>query len=246
MHNCQFSHSTTAYVVGSSAGSTAGVIRDNPAELAKPPREPDRETDMLQPDKAELLERLRGRPFYTLASLGVATDMRRNEMLALLWQDIDLDAGRLTVEQALEQTAAHGIRVKAPKTRHGRRTISLPVHIVTELRQHWREQQELRLAMGLGRRQGHSRVRYARRRLRELGDRHAAMDGASGRNRDAPREVAQPAPHTRKYAYHWRRRCPDRESPPRPCVAHDHAQCIWPLDPLWRRSSRSDRGRSVR
>jgi len=84
-----------------------------------------------------------------LASLALATGMRRNEMLALRWQDIDLD-GRLTVEQALEQTAAHGIRVKAPKTRHGRRTISLPVHIVTELRQHWREQQELRLAMGLG------------------------------------------------------------------------------------------------
>jgi integrase len=128
-----------------------GVIRDNPAELAKPPREPDRETEMLQPDRAaELLERLRGRPFYMLASLALATGMRRNEMLALRWQDIDLDAGRLTVEQALEQTAAHGIRVKAPKTRHGRRTISLPVHIVTELRQHWREQQELRLAMGLG------------------------------------------------------------------------------------------------
>jgi integrase len=66
---------------------------------------------------AELLERLRGRPFYMLASLALATGMRRNDMLALRWQDIDLDAGRLTVEQALEQTAAHGIRVKAPKTR---------------------------------------------------------------------------------------------------------------------------------
>jgi hypothetical protein len=93
-----------------------GVIRDNPAELAKPPREPDRETEMLQPNQAaELLERLRGRPFYMLASLALATGMRRNEMLALRWQDIDLDAGRLTVEQALEQTAAHGIRVKAPR-----------------------------------------------------------------------------------------------------------------------------------
>src|SRR5262249_56533605 len=79
-----------------------GVIRDNPAELAKPPREPDRETEMLQPDRAaELLERLRGRPFYMLASLALATGLRRNEMLALRWQDIDLDAGRLPVEQAL-------------------------------------------------------------------------------------------------------------------------------------------------
>jgi integrase len=130
---------------------TWGIIRDNPAELAKPPRTPDRETTMLQPDQAALLlERLRGKPLYMLASLALATGMRRNEMLGLSWGRVDLEAGRLTVEQALEQTAAYGIRVKSPKTRHGRRTISLPAHTVAELRQHWREQQEQRLAAGLG------------------------------------------------------------------------------------------------
>jgi integrase len=128
-----------------------GVIRDNPAELAKPPKAPDRETEMLQPDQAAmLLNRLRGKPLYLLASLALATGARRNEMLALRWRDVDLDAARLTIEQALEQTAAYGIRIKPPKTRHGRRTISLPAHVVAELRQHWREQQEQRLAVGLG------------------------------------------------------------------------------------------------
>jgi integrase len=128
-----------------------GVIRDNPAELAKPAKAPDRETSMLQPDQAAaLLERLRGKSLYLIASLALGTGMRRNEMLGLRWQDIDLDAGRLTIEQSLEQTATHGIRIKAPKTRHGRRTISLPAHLVMELRQHWREQQEQRLGMGLG------------------------------------------------------------------------------------------------
>jgi hypothetical protein len=58
---------------------------------------------------------------------------------------------QLTVAQALEQTKARGIRTKAPKTKHGRRTISLPVHIAAELRQHWRAQQEQRLALGHGR-----------------------------------------------------------------------------------------------
>lgn len=128
-----------------------GMLRDNPAEVAKPPRAPDRETPMLQPDQAAaLLENLRGKPLYLLASLALGTGLRRNEMLGLRWADIDLEAGRLTVEQALEQTAAHGIRVKGPKTKRGRRTISLPSHLVTELRQHWREQQEQRLGMGLG------------------------------------------------------------------------------------------------
>jgi integrase len=129
-----------------------GVVRDNPAEIAKPPKAPEREMEMLQPkDAARLLERLQGKPLYLVASLGLSTGMRRNEMLALRWRDLDLDHARLTVATALEQTKAHGIRVKTPKTKHGKRTISLPAHLVTELRQHWREQQEQRLAFGLGR-----------------------------------------------------------------------------------------------
>src|SRR5215472_1923476 len=128
-----------------------GILRDNPADIAKPPKAPSNETPMLQPDQAAaLLDRLRGQPLYLIASLALGTGLRRNEMLGLRWQDVDLDAGRLTIEQSLEQTASHGIRVKGPKTKHGRRTISLPAHLVTELRQHWREQQEQRLGMGLG------------------------------------------------------------------------------------------------
>jgi integrase len=130
---------------------TWGLIRENVAGVVKPPKAPDRETEMLQPDRAALLlERLRGKPLYLIVSLALATGMRRNEMLGLRWRDVDLDAARLTVEQSLERTIVHGIRAKSPKTRHGRRTISLPAHIVTELRAHWRAQQERRLAVGLG------------------------------------------------------------------------------------------------
>jgi len=128
-----------------------GILRDNPADIAKPPKAPDRETPILQPDQAAaLLDRLRGQPLYLIASVALGTGMRRNELLGLRWGDVDLDTGRLTIEQALEQTATHGIRIKAPKTKHGRRTISLPAHLAAELRQHWREQQEQRLGMGLG------------------------------------------------------------------------------------------------
>jgi integrase len=127
------------------------MIRNNPADLVKPPKMLDQETPMLQPDQAAaLIKRLRGNPLYVLVSLALATGMRRNEMLGLRWGDVDLDAGRLTIEQSLEQTTAHGIRIKGPKTKHGRRTISIPAHLVAGLRQHWREQQEQRLRIGLG------------------------------------------------------------------------------------------------
>src|SRR5262249_38180105 len=128
-----------------------GLLRDNPAEMARPPSIPDEETAILQPERARvLLERLHGQPLYLLASLLLATGLRRSEALALRWRDIDLDVGRLRVEQALEQTVTHGVRIKGPKTRHGRRTISLPAHTVAELRAHWRAQQEHRLALGIG------------------------------------------------------------------------------------------------
>jgi integrase len=127
-----------------------GLLRDNPAGLAKPPAVDDEEITILQPDRArELLDRLYGQPLYLIASLGLATGLRRSEILALRWRDVDL-AGRLRVEQALEQTTAYGVRVKGPKTKHGRRTISLPAHAVADLRAHWRAQQEQRLALGVG------------------------------------------------------------------------------------------------
>src|SRR5262245_19173301 len=130
---------------------TWGLVRDNVAEIVKPPKAPDQEPPMLQPAQAAaLLDRPRGKPLYLLASLGLGTGMRRSEMLALQWQDIDLDAGRLTIERSLEHTTAGGVKPKSPKTRAGRRTISLPPRLVAELRAHWREQQEQRLGMGLG------------------------------------------------------------------------------------------------
>jgi integrase len=46
----------------------------------------------------------------------------RGELLALRWRDVDLDGAKLRVQRSLEQTKA-GLRFKAPKTKHGRRTM---------------------------------------------------------------------------------------------------------------------------
>jgi integrase len=75
--------------------------------------------------------------------------MRRGELLALRWQDVDLNGAKLRVERSLEQTKA-GLRFKSPKTKHGRRTITLPASAVAELREHLKQQQERRLALGAG------------------------------------------------------------------------------------------------
>jgi integrase len=60
-----------------------GLLRDNAAEMARPPSIPDEETAILQPERARvLLERLHGQPLYLLASLLLATGLRRSEALA--------------------------------------------------------------------------------------------------------------------------------------------------------------------
>src|SRR5262249_55627539 len=74
----------------------------------------------------------------------------RGELLALRWKDIDLDSGKLRVEQSLEQTRA-GLRFKQPKTKHGRRTITIPATVVADLRAYWKGMQEQRLVLGIGR-----------------------------------------------------------------------------------------------
>jgi integrase len=133
-------------------------VHQNVASLVSPPRVVSTEIGIVRADHlAGLLKRLRGEPIYPIASLALASGMRRGELLALRWQDVDFDRALLRVEQSLETTKA-GLRFKAPKTRHGRRTITLPATIVADLRTRWREQQEQRLALGLGKAPGEALV----------------------------------------------------------------------------------------
>jgi integrase len=133
---------------------TWGLIQQNPAVVARPPRVVEHEIEIpSETEIAALLGHLRehNRLFYALAVLALATGARRGELCALTWKDLNFDAGMLRVERSLEMTKEEGPKVKSPKTRHGRRAISLPASTIEALRAHWKEQQEERLALGLGR-----------------------------------------------------------------------------------------------
>jgi integrase len=126
------------------------VIANNPITAAEPPRVQRTEVEILAPDQIKtVLAALRGRPLYPVAVIGLATGMRRGELAALRWSDVDFDGGKIRVERSLEQTNA-GLAFKAPKTKAGRRTVSIPSSVVAELRAHWRQRQEQRMALGLG------------------------------------------------------------------------------------------------
>ena len=110
-----------------------------------------REVEILTPAQLQtVLETLRGKSLYPIVATALGTGLRRGELLALRWQDVDLDRAHLRVERTLEQTKRGGLLFKAPKTKYGRRLVTLPTSTVTLLREHRRAQLELRMALGLG------------------------------------------------------------------------------------------------
>jgi len=82
-------------------------------------------------------------PLLVLVSLGV----RRGELLALQWADVDLEVRTVSVRRTLEESSA-GVHLKEPKTVRSSRTIALPASTVAALRAHHAAQQRARLAGG--------------------------------------------------------------------------------------------------
>ena len=85
----------------------AGVLFKNPAEQVKPPRPLRKEIAILsKPEIATLLRASEGTRLYLPVLIAVTTGVRRGELLALRWSDIDLKAARLTANQSLERLLA--------------------------------------------------------------------------------------------------------------------------------------------
>ena len=82
-------------------------------------------------------------PLLVLVSLGV----RRGELLALQWDDIDLAGRNVSVRRTLEASSL-GLTLKEPKSSRSARTIALPETTAEALRVHHAAQAETRLAAG--------------------------------------------------------------------------------------------------
>ena len=127
------------------------LLTRNPAAIVAPPKVAADEVKILEAEQVKAaLAAMRETVIYPQVVVLLATGMRRGELMGLQWGDVDLDAGKLRVERAVEKTKAQGLRIKAPKTRHGRRTITLPAGAVAVLREHRKAQLETRMALGIG------------------------------------------------------------------------------------------------
>ena len=78
----------------------------------------------------------------------VTTGMRRGEILALKWQDIDFDQNSLQVRRIFTRSKGHRYVLAEPKTEKSRRSVILPSITVGLLKQHRMSQQQAKSEAG--------------------------------------------------------------------------------------------------
>jgi integrase len=83
---------------------------------------------------AQLIKDARPSSLFIPIFLALTCGLRRGEICALRWGNVDLDKATLNVVESIEQTLAV-VRLKRPKSGRGR-VIDLPEMVVTELREH--------------------------------------------------------------------------------------------------------------
>jgi integrase len=99
-------------------------------------------------EAAAFLKAAQGHPMEALFNLLLSTGLRPGEALALRWEDLDLQRGRLAVERALVERADGSYVVGPPKTKSSFRSVTLPQGVVAALHAHRARQAEEILAAG--------------------------------------------------------------------------------------------------
>jgi integrase len=113
-----------------------GLIPRNAADAVKAPRPAKKEINPLAPEQARIfLEMASGDRFEALYLLAIHCGLREGELLGLKWDDLDLEAGTLSVRRTLSETKELGRIFEPPKNGKGR-SIKLTPGAIEALRGH--------------------------------------------------------------------------------------------------------------
>lgn len=113
-----------------------GLIRTNPAEGCKLPPKKAREMQVLARDELQrFLIQAQAEGYYELFLLDLATGLRRGELLALQWDDLDFETGVLTISKQVSLVRGK-IVMSVPKTKSSIRKLVLPPAVVQVLKEY--------------------------------------------------------------------------------------------------------------
>jgi integrase len=124
------------------------LLHRNPADAVQPPKvEKHRMATYDMAQTAALLEALKDERIYIPVLLAVLCGLRRGEIAALRWRNVDLEKSSLAVVESVEQMNG-SIRIK--ETKSGRvRTVALPLTVRDELKAHRLTQAQRMLKLGV-------------------------------------------------------------------------------------------------
>ncbi|WP_425665717.1 tyrosine-type recombinase/integrase [Sinorhizobium fredii] len=124
------------------------LLKKNPVALTRPPKvERAKMEAYAAAQTAVLLDDLRKMRMFVPALLAALCGLRRGEILALRWRDVDLAAAVISVRQSAEQV---GKEVRYKETKSGKaRTVALSSTVLEELKRHRLVQAEEQLKLGM-------------------------------------------------------------------------------------------------
>jgi len=103
-----------------------GLVIRNVADAVRPPRAQQHEMQTWNEDEiGSFLKAAKFTPYYEIFYLALFTGMRRSELLALRWQDVDSIFGQIYVNRSVHILKGSQVHFRTPKTAKGRRTIAL-------------------------------------------------------------------------------------------------------------------------
>ncbi len=129
------------------------LVAKNVCDVVSPPRVEDFEIQPLTVEQIrKLLEVAKGHPMEALIKVAIATGLRRGELMALKWQDIDLTTGILQVQRNLvripSKLPGKGYIESETKTKKSRRSVVIASFALEALREHRSQQLHALAAAG--------------------------------------------------------------------------------------------------
>ncbi len=126
------------------------VVHRNVATLVRGPRvERVEVVPWSAQEAAKFLASMREHRLYALVAVGISLGLRKGELLALRWDNVDLEGGTLRVVETVQRLGKGvGLVVGTPKTARSRRTVPLPEVCRRALLEHRELQDKEREAAG--------------------------------------------------------------------------------------------------
>jgi integrase len=127
-----------------------GVVVRNVTDVVQSPRVARVTMHTLSLEEVtRFLDVARETDYYVYFATLLYTGLRRGELLALRWRNLDLDSGTIAVVETAYKLGNGDYIIKEPKTPHSRRTVTLPPSLVELFKAYRADQELLRVQLGV-------------------------------------------------------------------------------------------------